>query len=222
MNRTVIHTGPASSLFQILVTRLGEQELRRRLWHFFPGMIALALASAPHRETVRLWVMLTIVICGIIAPALAAIRYQRAYRRRVEENPAPSILGYVIPVSILCLIFRSHVEIPLAVTTIIAFGDGSATFAGLLARGARVPWNSDKSWAGMLAFMVFGSIATCAVYWMATNQPLEPTQMLLCVVPVVFCCSLLETVPLRVNDNITVGCVSSLLLIALHTLIIGW
>jgi len=206
----------------MLATRLGEQELRRRLWHFFPGMIALALATAPHRETVRLWVMLVIVTCGIVMPALAAIRYQQAYRRKPGENPAPSILGYVIPISILCLIFRSHVEIPLAVTTIIAFGDGAATFTGLLARGAKLPWNPEKSWAGMFAFMVLGSVATCGVYWMAASQPLEPAQVLLCVVPVVLCCSLLETLPLRVNDNITVGCVSSLLLITLRTLITGW
>lgn len=206
---------------QTLVEHLGEKELRRRLWHFFPGFLVLAATTVPHRETVRLWVMLLIVICGIVLPAWLAIRHQRSYQRRHGENLAPSILGYVIPVSILSLLFRSHIEIPLTVTSIIAFGDGSATLAGLLLGRGKIPWNPQKSWAGLVAFLTVGSLLASTVYWLAAGPLMTFPQAMLCVVPVVAVCGFLETLPLKLNDNLTIGCSASLLLVGMQLWLFG-
>ncbi|WP_437225806.1 hypothetical protein SH661x_004246 [Planctomicrobium sp. SH661] len=222
MNRTISHVPVQETPFQSLVRQLGEQEFRRRLWHFLPGVIALTMAGVPHRETVRLWVMVLVVICGIFLPALAAIRYQRLYCRSECENLGPSIFGYVLPLSVLCLLFRSHIEIPLTVAAIIAFGDGSATLVGLLVRGAKVPWNAAKSWAGLFAFAVCGSLLASTVYWIAARHHADFSHAFLCVAPVVAVCSFLETLPLKLNDNITIGCSSALLLVAMQTWVIGW
>lgn len=199
-----------------LTQHLGEQEVRRRLWHFSPGVLALALTIVPHRETIRFWVMLLIVICGIFLPAWAALRHQRACQRRTGENLAPSILGYVIPVSILALLFRSHVEIPLTVTAMIAFGDGSATLLGLLAGRSKLPWNSRKSWAGLCAFLAVGTLMTSTVYWLAAHGSVTFPEAVLYLMPVVALCSVVETLPLKLNDNLTVGFAASVLLVLMQ------
>lgn len=198
------------------------QEMRRRLWHFFPGVLAFTLPVIPHMETVRLWVMLVIVAFGIILPALAAIRYQRAYCRSLDEDIAPSIFGYVIPLTLLCLMCRSNLEIPLAVAAIISFGDGCATLVGILTRGPRVPWNARKSWAGLVSFMVMGSLMATAIYWAEANPHVPLTTALLVVAPVVMICGLVETLPLKLNDNLTVGFTAAALLLVQQTLIVGW
>lgn len=222
MNRPFSSATSPVSVFELLAHQLGEQELRRRMWHFLPGVIALALASVPHRETVRLWVMVMLVLFGILVPAWAAIRYQRTYRRGPRENIAPSILGYVIPLTLLCLLCRSHVEIPLAATAIIAFGDGSATLTGLLLRGRKVPWNSRKSWAGLIAFAVVGTVMSATVFWVGAYHYATFAQALLCVAPVVALCSVLETLPLKLNDNITIGCTAAVLLPVMQLAVLGW
>lgn len=221
MHRTASHIRNFELRSLELGRQLGEQELRRRLWHFLPGIIAICLAMVPHRPTVRLWVMLLVIACGIYAPALIAIYYQRTYRRCRSENPAPSILGYVLPLSILCVLCRSHIEIPLTVAAIIAFGDGSATLIGLLIHGAKVPWSRKKSWAGMGAFAVCGSLLASCVYWIAGQPAVNFPQAFICVTPVVLICSLLETLPLKLNDNITVGCSSAVLLMTIQLLLYG-
>jgi len=213
MDRTAKRFHLSSPRLQLLIHQLGEQEARRRLWHFFPGMIALALATAPHQETVRLWVMLLIVIGGILLPAWMAIRCQQAYRRRMEASSVPSILGYVIPVSILALLCRSHIEIPLTVTAIIAFGDGSATLVGILKGKIKIPWNSHKSWAGLFAFLIIGTLMASLVYWISASSNVAYPQALTCVLPVVAICSLLETLPFALNDNITIGVSAGILLV---------
>jgi dolichol kinase len=202
--------------------RISAQELRRRLWHFSPGLMAFAIQAIPHRDPVRFWMMLVIVPLGILLPGLAAMRFQRAYRRHPEEDVSPSLLGYVVPLSILCLLFRGHLEIPLAVTAIIAFGDGTATLVGLLTRGPRIPWNQRKSWAGTVSFMLAGFIAASMIYWIEATPSIPLPTVALCLAPVVATCALVETLPLQVNDNITVGLSASILLLISQTLIVGW
>jgi len=200
---------------------LGAQETRRRLWHFLPGLIALMLPLIPHQEVVRLWVMLIIVAFGIIVPAMLAIRYQHVYTRHQSEDIAPSIFGYVIPLTVLALLFRGTLEIPLAVAAIISFGDGSATLCGLLTRSQRLPWNPKKSVAGLAAFLVMGTLFATFLYWVEASPAVAPWTAFLVVGPVVLVCALVESLPSKVNDNMSVGLVAALLLILQQSLIIG-
>jgi dolichol kinase len=209
-------------LSQRLGSRLSAQEFRRRLWHFMPGAIALTIPLVPHQEVVRLWVMLLMVGLLIILPALAAIRYQRMYARHGEQDCSASIFGYVLPLSLMALLFRGQLELPLAVTAIISFGDGSATLTGLLTRGARLPWNRQKSWAGMMAFILIGTIMASLLYWAEADPAVSIFQALVIVGPVAALCAVVESLPLKANDNITVGWVAALLMVLQQTLLVGW
>lgn len=221
MNRIASHASGGASWLQVVEGRIGEQEFRRRLWHFLPGMIAFGLAGVPHLPTIRLWVMLLLVAFGILLPAWLAIRYHSRYSRSKNENIVPSILGYVVPLSVLALLFRSNIAIPLAVAAIIAFGDGSATLVGLLTRGRRIPWNPQKSWAGLFGFLVVGTVLASIIYWIAAPTGVGLVTAILCVGPVVLVCGILESLPLKLNDNLTVGFTSAILLPLTSLLILG-
>lgn len=222
MNRIAGHARGEASWLQVIESRIGEQEFRRRLWHFLPGVIAFGLSGVPHLPTIRLWVMLLLVAFGVMLPAWLAIRYHKRYCRSKNENIVPSILGYVIPVSILALLFRSNVAIPLGVAGIIAFGDGSATLLGLLTQGRRIPWNTKKSWAGLFGFVLVGTVLASTIFWIAAPSTIGLLSAMLCVGPVVLVCALLESLPLKMNDNLTVGLTSAVLLPMMSLLVFGW
>ncbi|WP_437204746.1 hypothetical protein [Planctomicrobium sp. SH664] len=210
--------GPSPLNF--VVERLGHQELRRRLWHFAPGFGAIIATQIPRLNPVPLPEMVMAVLLAIVIPVYCAARCHGMIRRRSDEDSTP-IIGYAIPITALCLLFRGHLELAFTTTAIIAFGDGSATFAGLLRQGDRIPWNPSKSWAGMNAFIVVGTIMGTLVY--VLSAPSVPVATaLLCVMPAVTLCAVVETLPLPVNDNISVSCTAALAMIGMQTLAVGW
>jgi uncharacterized protein (TIGR00297 family) len=73
-----------------------------------------------------------------------------------------------------------------------------ATLAGKSVPIARIAWNRDKSWGGLLAFVVAGTAGGLAVsYWL--GAPMPWTIVLTAIVSAV-----VESLPLRVDDNLTV------------------
>ncbi|HWL07710.1 MAG TPA: hypothetical protein VNQ76_04850 [Planctomicrobium sp.] len=215
---TVLRASPAVA---VLADRLGAQEIRRRFWHFFPGIAVMAVPLVPHQEVVRLWVMLLVVTGGIILPALLAIRHQQGFVRYSQEEISPSVFGYVIPLAILFLLFRGALEIPLAVAAIISFGDGSATLCGLLTRGPKLSWNPRKSVAGLFAFMTVGTVLATSLYWVEAGPQVSLLTSLLVVAPVVVICAFVESLPTKWNDNLTVGATASVLIVIQHALLVG-
>ena len=68
--------------------------------------------------------------------------------------------GIVIyPVSVLALIllYRHDLHIVAATWAIMALGDGMAGVAGGALRGPALPWNRDKTWSGLLGFIIAGT-----------------------------------------------------------------
>jgi dolichol kinase len=45
----------------------------------------------------------------------------------------------------------------------MAFGDGAATLAGTRIGGARLPWNPQKTWSGLAAFVVTAAVGAVAL-----------------------------------------------------------
>jgi dolichol kinase len=103
---------------------------------------------------------------------------------------------------------------------IIAFGDGSATLAGMLLRGRRLPWNRDKSWVGLAAFLLCAVPLATLVYW-AEARP-GVALACACVAPAVLTAALAESLPGRFNDNIRVGVTAGLTLLVTHGTFVGW
>jgi dolichol kinase len=133
-----------------------------------------------------------------------------------------SVLSYAAITSSLLLAFPGQPELGLVVTIILAFGDGSATLAGMLARGRKLPWNSAKSWVGLAAFLVCSTPLATVVYWGESRPGVSLPVALACVVPAAFAAALAESLPTRLNDNIRVGVTAGLTILVTRGMFVGW
>jgi dolichol kinase len=205
----------------LAVAHLGPKEFRRRVWHFAPGVLALAGTAIPYSEPVPLYLVISLMSIGI-GLILGALRWSRSIRRPGERNCLQSILGYGVSVLPLLVFFPSQVELALTVTAILAFGDGTATLVGLLAGRKTLPWNRCKTWEGAIAFVVAALPTAIAIYWGIALPRVSFETAAMCVIPTVIVAAVVETVPARLNDNVFVGASAAAMIIAMHGLIVGW
>lgn len=120
------------------------------------------------------------------------------------------------------ILFPSHPEFSEVVIAILAFGDGSATVAGLLLQGPKLPWNAKKTWAGFLAFPLL-SIPIATLYYACDSWHLVSWDTALLVVgTTVLVSDVVESLPTSINDNIRVGLTANAVIILLHLFVVGW
>ena len=127
------------------------------------------------------------------------------------------ILLYPLSVLALILYFWSSLWMAAALWGVLAFGDGSASLVGQTVGGPRLPWNRDKGWAGLAAFVVFGTLgAACLIAWTA-RLPLDPfawhaSRTLGVAFVTTLLCALVESLPTTLDDNFTVPLIGALVL----------
>jgi uncharacterized protein (TIGR00297 family) len=148
---------------------------------FLPWSVAAAIAAA---AAVGNWLVLHRLVGKRVA------RHERGYDF--------GIVMYPIAVCLLIVLFRDRIEIAGAVWAILAFGDGFATLAGKAIRGPNLPWNSDKTWSGFAAFIAFGFVGAEYAYRFLGGKRPE------CVAAALIACAIVESMPLRIDDNLTV------------------
>jgi uncharacterized protein (TIGR00297 family) len=163
---------------------------------------------------------------------LPRIGGRRLYRPADDARGFPvGILLYPLSVLLLTLAFPSRLDIAAAAWGILAFGDGMATLVGravstttnaefaeheeqkISASSAgsafyrRLPWNPDKTVAGTAAFIFFGSLAGVALaLWVRPAvTPMPPLAFVIAApIAAAIAAALAETIPVRLDDNITV------------------
>ena len=134
---------------------------------------------------------------------------------RDHEHRAGSALGMLIyPLSVLglVLLFRGELWKAAAVWALLAYGDGMAGLVGQAVGGPRLPWNPRKGWAGLLAFVLFGTLcATALAGWTLRLPPAEWSAGFILgpVLAAALLAALAETVPTTLDDNLTVPLVSA-------------
>src|SRR6266568_1419101 len=102
------------------------------------------------------------------------------------------ILLYPLSVLGLVLWFRGSLWIAAALWGVLAVGDGMASLVGQTVGGPRLPWNESKGWAGLAAFVLFGTLAGAVlIAWTAR-------------LPIALACALVESIPTTLDDNLTV------------------
>ncbi|MGE5246680.1 MAG: DUF92 domain-containing protein, partial [Betaproteobacteria bacterium] len=186
-----------------------------------------------HDEGARQWVHVGSVAFAFLlrvltwpqAAALAAAAFlfnlavlprvggRRLYRPADAARGYPlGILLYPLAVLGLILLFPTRLDIAAAAWAILAFGDGFATLVGRRLAGRRWPWSPDKTIAGTVAFTVFGGCgATALALWTRPSvHPLPPLAFALVAAPVAaLAAALVETISVRLDDNISVPVVSA-------------
>ena len=129
------------------------------------------------------------------------------YSRNDARGPWTGILFYPVSVLLLVLTFRERLDIVAGAWGIMAFGDGFATLAGTTMNGARLPWNPQKSWNGLIAFIAAGSVGAVALMmWVAPSISPMPPRAFILIAPIIAAvvAGLVETIPIRLDDNISV------------------
>ena len=114
---------------------------------------------------------------------------------------------YPVAVLLLLLTFPDRRDIVAAAWGVLAFGDGIATIAGRHIKGPRIPWNREKSIAGTVAFILFGGAAGSFLCWWCRPAVIPPAYPWFSVwMPWVAAtvAAVVETIPIRLNDNISV------------------
>jgi len=187
-----------------IVARMGATEFRRRLFHMSPALLPIGLPFIPHPD---IWGPILVGLC-VASSAIAltiAIAFGHLLMRRGEENWMHAVLGYLAPVLAGLLLLPGRAEFGLMTLQIIALGDGSATFGGLMLGGRRLPWNRKKTWSGLFCFAIIGTMAATYMYW-GESRPTVPfaTSFLICGTAAL-CAAIVESIPIRSNDNFRVG-----------------
>lgn len=219
-------SGPAGS---VNGRRIPPRELLRRSWHIGPGFLPLLLWPFPHRDPISPTLQV-ILLATIVCLAVAIYtQYRFIARSALQRNRLPAVAGYAGSVLLMLFLFPAHAELGLTVLAVLAFGDGSATFGGLLFRGPALPWNGEKSWAGLLSFLTVGTPMAALIYWGETHnaEALPPggvslATAFICSGCAVAASAVVESLRSRINDNIRVGLAAAVSLIAVQTAVVGW
>ena len=156
----------------------------------------------------------------LLLPRLEGWRLWRPAER--EAGTAPAVVAYPVSVLVLLLVFHRRPEVVVVGWGLLAFGDGAAAIGGRLWGRRRLPWNQDKTWAGLLSFWVGGTLAVwCVLSWVTSELPLDDFRFV-AVAVTALAAALVESSNQRLDDNITVPMVAALLVLCLEASTGGW
>ena len=191
---------------------LPYSEDARQLVHVAMGGAALLLRFLTWHQA---------VILAAIAVAFNMWMLRRVTRGRLHRpaelnEPIPGgIVFYPTSVLLLLLLIPSRPDIVAAAWGIMAAGDGMATLIGRRAGGPRIPWNREKSLAGTAAFVICGGAAGAFLAWWCRPIVIPPPFPWFSIAgPFVaaVAAAAVETVPIRLDDNLTVPASAALVL----------
>ncbi|HYN08438.1 MAG TPA: DUF92 domain-containing protein [Vicinamibacterales bacterium] len=183
-------------------------EIRRQLVHILVGTGALLL------PWLTWWQAALVAVAGLLFNVLVLPRLAPSVFRPGDLD-APVRSGIIIyPLAVLALLicFPQHLEIAAAAWGILAAGDGMATLVGAHVKSKPLPWNRAKSVGGLAAFIAFGWLAgTGLAAWNAGSD--TPAWWIVAAPAIAaVAAGFVETVPIRLNDNISVPASAALVL----------
>ena len=194
-------------------------EDRRQIVHITMGGWAILLRWISWPQALGLAVA-ALLFNWFVLPRIGG---RALYREADHARGYPlGILLYPFVVLLLVLLFRWHLDIVAAVWGVLAAGDGAATLAGRRLPRAVLPWNVEKTIGGTLAFIVFGTLASALLGWWVSGRFGDPlsfstlTSWLLMALLATTAAALVETIPVRLDDNISVSAIAALVFASLH------
>lgn len=178
-------------------------EIRRQITHILVGAFALLL------RWLTWWQAGLVAVAAIVFNLLVLPRVSRdVFRPGDLERVAESgIVIYPVAVLALILLFPNRPDIAAASWAILAAGDGLATLVGAHVRSPKLPWNPDKSVAGLIAGAIGAAAAgVFLAHWAALGMTVPPPTWFVVAAPIAaaVAAASVETIPIRLNDNISV------------------
>jgi uncharacterized protein (TIGR00297 family) len=194
-------------------------EDRRQVVHIAMGGWALLLRWISWPQAIAL-ASAALLFNWLILPRIGG---RSLYREVDHARGYPlGILLYPFVVLVLILLFRSHLDIVAAIWGVLAAGDGAATLVGRRVASWRLPWNVEKTVAGTTAFVVCGTIASAGLGWFVSARGGTPLSVesllpwLLAGATASVAAGLVETIPVRLDDNVSVSAAAALVFASLE------
>jgi len=161
------------------------------------------------------WQAVVLAATAVVFNMWLLKRLTRGRLHRPNELDAlpTGIVFYPTSVLLLLLLMPGRPDIVAAAWGIMAIGDGAATLVGRRSTGARIPWNREKTFAGSVAFAVAGAIAGSFLAWWCRPAIIPPPFVafsLLAPVIAAITAAAVETVPIRLDDNLSVPAIAAL------------
>lgn len=132
-------------------------ELPRKAVHISMGGFALLL------RWMTPWQAVFMAVAALILNVFFLHRLTGRRLLRPEEREggfSRGIVTYPAVLLVVFLVFQSRLELAAGIWGLLAVGDGMATLCGLMVGGPRLPWNQKKSWSGLAAFTLFGTLSS--------------------------------------------------------------
>src|SRR4051812_17860614 len=191
------------------MTRHGQfSEDNRQIVHVAMGLLALLLRYLTSWEAM-------ILAGGAVAFNLYALPRLggRLYRPgEGRQRLRAGIVVYPLAGLLLIVVFPDRPDIVAGAWAVLAFGDGMATLVGRRSSGPRIPWNREKSLAGSTAFIVCGGAAASFLCWWCRLAVIPPPYSWFTLwMPwaAAIIAAAVETIPIKLDDNISVPAVAS-------------
>ncbi len=185
----------------------GTNETMRRSVHFAAGTFAFTLAYLTPGQA-AIFAGGAVLFNSLLLPRIGG---SRLFREREREIPWRSgILIYPVSVLLLLLLFgfwRGGLAVAASGWIAMAWGDPLAAAWGRR-RGRRpIPWNEGKTIEGTLAFALAATVGIWLVLiWMGRS----PSEAALLAVPTGLFAAFIESLPWRIDDNLSVPLMSAL------------
>ena len=177
-------------------------ELKRKLFHLF-GVLSLAIPVYffPYWLNLLLFLMAIAVNYLIVKRhplllKLFSLFIEHLERERNLSKPGIQSLYLLLGVFLSYLFFQK--EAVYGIIT-LAVGDAFSGIVGYYLGKRKLPYNPKKTLEGSFAFFISSSIALSLV--------LKPTEALL----ISFISAIVESLPLKLDDNFTIPLISSLI-----------
>jgi phytol kinase len=198
--------GWISSAISRKIIHIGTGPIFVLCWLFFnDATISPYLAAlVPLGITLQFFLVGT----GILKdPAAVEAMSRSGDRREILRGP----LFYGIVFVLLTIIFWRRSPIGIVALMILCGGDGLADIAGKFIGGVKIPWSPKKTLAGSLTMFLGGLILSTLGLWVfiSNNYFQSPiTDYLLPIGLVSLAATLVESLPFKDVDNITVPIIS--------------
>ncbi len=201
-------------------------ELARKLVHMAVGLAAFAVVFLGPALSAALAAS-AVVMNLFVLPKIGGRALWRAHE--TARGQSLGIVLYPAAVLVLILAFWNHLEVATGVWAILAFGDGMASIFGMAWGRRKLPWNPRKSWVGTMTYWVFGTLGASVLVWWTVTHPMGDggrTISLGFVITVALIAAgfaaLVESLPLGLDDNVSVPFLTGLVLFGLMATELVW
>ena len=184
-------------------------EAARRLVHAGAGALALTLKYLSVAEA-ALIASGALLFNHLVLPRIGGgILFRQGERSKPLDS---GIHLYPVAVLLLVLLFGWRPEVAAAGWVIMAAGDPAAAAAGQWIGGGPIPWNPRKTIIGSLAFAAAAALAAWGIL-IYMGRPAGEAACL--AIPTALFAAGIESLPWRLNDNLTVPLLAALFLCGL-------